>query len=178
MFLEPRDFPFVEPLQAAWREIRHELQTLPRDEFLHYGLDDAHTGDWLVFPLVHRLPGEPGPLGEGAARNAGRCPVTEALLDRIPDLLLAGFSLLGPGARIFSHSDHDVPPAHRCHLGLVSNPGARFALGGQVRPWLEGECLVFDSGREHEAVNEGPVDRVILLLDVLAERYPARPASW
>jgi beta-hydroxylase len=56
-------------------------------------------------------------MGEKAEVNCGRCPVTMEVLERIPGMTTAFFSILAPGQRI---------PAHRgvfkgfvrCHLAL------------------------------------------------------------
>lgn len=40
-------------------------------------------------------------------------------------------------------------------------------MGDEIRPWREGECLVFDDTAEHEAWNRSDRMRTVLLLDVL-----------
>jgi aspartyl/asparaginyl beta-hydroxylase (cupin superfamily) len=53
-----------------------------------------------------------------------------------------------------------------CHLPLIVPPGCRFRVGGEVREWEEGKLLIFDDTIEHEAWNDGPEDRVVLIFDI------------
>jgi aspartyl/asparaginyl beta-hydroxylase (cupin superfamily) len=81
---------------------------------------------------------------------------------RAPSIL---FSRLQAGARIPAH--HGVMNARLiCHLPLIVPPGCGFRVGGETRPWREGELLVFDDTVEHEAWNESDRDRIILIFDV------------
>ncbi|MEP7130160.1 MAG: aspartyl/asparaginyl beta-hydroxylase domain-containing protein, partial [Sphingomicrobium sp.] len=49
---------------------------------------------------------------------------------------------------------------------LVVPEGCVFRVGGETRPWVEGEALVFDDTIEHEARNPTGCDRAVLILDV------------
>lgn len=54
-----------------------------------------------------------------------------------------------------------------CHLPLIVPPhcGA-LRVGNEVRPWVEGELLIFDDSIEHEAWNDIDRDRVVLLFEI------------
>ena len=43
--------------------------------------------------------------------------------------------------------------------------GCSFRVGGETRPWVEGEAFVFDDTIEHEADNPTDRDRAVLILD-------------
>jgi aspartyl/asparaginyl beta-hydroxylase (cupin superfamily) len=52
------------------------------------------------------------------------------------------------------------------HLALVIPPGCGFRVGGETRPWREGEAWIFDDTIEHEAWNDSDELRVILICDI------------
>ena len=176
MFLHPSSFPFVATLERSWEAIRDEMQAIPSERFIHYGSPSAHAGRWQVYPLVNEIPQAVGEnTREVAFANQPSCPKTMALIGGIRDLSLASFSRLSPGAHIYRHFDYDDPAGYRCHLGLVTNPGARMGFGDEVQYWQDGRCLVFDPACMHEAANDGDSDRTILMIDVLASRYDPLP---
>ena len=45
-------------------------------------------------------------------------------------------------------------------------PIGTFRVGGETRPWVEGQAFVFDDTIEHEASNPTDRDRAVLILDV------------
>jgi ornithine lipid ester-linked acyl 2-hydroxylase len=109
--------------------------------------------------------------------NCASCPKTAALLDTIPGLVTAFFSILSPHKHIPPHRG-PYRGVVRCHLALMV-PGAPEAcgikVGGEVRHWHEGETMFFDDGYEHSAWNDCDGTRVVLFLDVM--RPLRRPAA-
>jgi aspartyl/asparaginyl beta-hydroxylase (cupin superfamily) len=96
-----------------------------------------------------------------------RCPRTTALLDGIPGLFEAFFSILEGGKSIPAH----VGPYRgylRYHLGLVvpekDPPSIR--VKDQVYTWKEGESVLFDDSWNHEVYNRSSGDRVVLIVDI------------
>jgi aspartyl/asparaginyl beta-hydroxylase (cupin superfamily) len=115
--------------------------------------------DWKVYPLDI--------MGVRPPALCSRCPKTTALLDRIPGLFEAFFSILEGGKSIPAH----VGPYRgylRYHLGLVvpekDPPSIR--LKDQVYTWREGESILFDDSWNHEVYNRSDGDRVVLIVDV------------
>lgn len=102
---------------------------------------------------------------EGAA--AKLCPKTCAVLDSIPAIRSALFTVLPPGARIGRHHD-PLASSLRYHLGLLTPNSAKCALtlDGVEHPWLDGEELLFDQSYLHSAVNQTDKLRLILFCDV------------
>jgi beta-hydroxylase len=107
--------------------------------------------------------------GRHIEENAKLCPETAALVDRIPGLQYAMFSVLRPGKHI---------PAHRslfsgvlnCHLALrIPQPRELCALrvAGETRHYDEGRMLVFNDLNLHEAWNRSDQVRVVLLMYVV-----------
>lgn len=108
--------------------------------------------------------------------NANLCPRTTALVESIPGLNTAFFSILAPGTRI---------PPHRgvskglitCHLGLVvpDDGDVRMRVGDRIVRWSEGETLVFDDSYDHEVWNDSARTRVVLLIQFARPlRQPGR----
>jgi aspartyl/asparaginyl beta-hydroxylase (cupin superfamily) len=106
-------------------------------------------------------------MGEKPAANRAKCPRTSALLDEIPGLFQAFFSILEGGKSV---------PAHygpyrgylRYHLGLVvpkTNPPT-LRIKDQHHTWREGESILFDDSWDHEVINNATEDRVVLIVDI------------
>jgi beta-hydroxylase len=87
------------------------------------------------------------------------------LLERIPNLVTAGFSSLRPGTQIAPHTGYP-DGVLRCHLGLiVPDNDCGIRVGAEIRHWEVGKCLIFDDTLDHEAWNNSDRTRIILLLD-------------
>jgi beta-hydroxylase len=99
-----------------------------------------------------------------AKRN---CPKTCDLLDSIPTIRSAMFTVLPPGGRLGRHHD-PIASSLRYHLGLLTPNSSKCALtlDGTEYPWLDGDELLFDQTYLHSAVNATETPRVILFCDV------------
>jgi beta-hydroxylase len=95
------------------------------------------------------------------------CPKTCALLETIPAIRSALFTVLPPGGRIGRHHD-PIASSLRYHLGLLTpnSPKCSLTLDGAGHPWFDGEELLFDQTYLHSAVNQTDNIRVILFCDV------------
>jgi ornithine lipid ester-linked acyl 2-hydroxylase len=169
-------FPWVAEIEAEWRLVRAELdRLLARQEELpafQEVVGDATqvTRDrrWkTVFLLGYGLRFE---------RNIANCPETWRVLQKVPGLKTAMFSILEPGKHIPPHRD-PYNGVLRLHLGLiVPEPRDRLAIrvADQVCHWEEGKALVFDDHFEHEAWNGTDRTRVVLFADFAKPlRFPA-----
>jgi len=204
-FYEREEFDWVPAVESATGEIRRELLALLEQDglFRPYMVSDADRPPSSYHGLVDNPQWSTLYLWEKGGPVPGiadRCPRTmEAMravpLPRIstraPSIL---FSLLRPGARIPPHTG--VTNARLiCHLPLiVPQPGA-LRVGNETRAWEEGRLLVFDDSIEHEAWNDSPHDRVVLIFDIwrpelsdadrravtavfeAVDAYPSRPAA-
>lgn len=165
--------PAILDLEAAWRAIRDEYDTvraagvapLPMD--LLAGHQFGADGCWNAFVLRHNAGWE--------ALNTGRFPVTTAILEQIAGLRAALFSVLAPGTRIPPHRGANNGVL-RVHLG-VQVPGelGRCALDvGRARvSWEEGRAFAFDDTYVHSATNDTDAERVVLMLEVDRPLPPA-----
>ena len=172
IFDEP--FPWVPELEAAAPKIRAELDRIlqHRDELPRfvdiqpeqYKINSDHR--WKTFFFSG--------FGVGSAHNRALCPETARALDRIPNVELALFSILAPGARIPRHSGVSKGLL-RCHLALKvprdSEKVVMYVGSSQVH-WAEGRAVVFDDTYKHAVVNDSDEERVVLIIDT------PRPMRW
>jgi ornithine lipid ester-linked acyl 2-hydroxylase len=175
-FFDKDLFPYNRTLEENWKTIRTELeQILEHREhippFHQISPDQSRisTGDhWLTFILYG--------FGHRSERNCQQCPRTTRVLETIPRLKSAWFSILAPGYHIPPHRGV-TKGVVRTHLGLIiprEREACRIRVGDQTRRWEEGKCLVLDDTFEHEVWNETDEQRVVLIIDV--ERPLSLPA--
>jgi beta-hydroxylase len=176
-FLRSEDFIWTRPLEANWREIRRELDSvlvyrddLPAFHEINADATDIRNPDWKSFFLYG--------FGKRSDANCRRCPRTAELIERVPGVTTAFFSIMLPGVRLPPHTG-PWKGFLRYHLGLmIPEPADKcgIVVGGQSARWAEGRSLMFDDTYEHEAWNESSGTRVVLFLDVVR---PCRfPGSW
>lgn len=178
-FYDPARFDWAPAIEMATAAIREELLGVLADgteAFRPYIQTDVGTvpvktnsallnnRDWSVLALCERGWLEPDMIQ--------RCPRTwETLLRHAPIPRISGwgptavFSLLKAGAHIGAHTGM-YNTRLICHLPLIVPSGCRFRVGNEVREWEEGKLLIFDDTIEHEAWNDGPEDRVVLIFDI------------
>jgi aspartyl/asparaginyl beta-hydroxylase (cupin superfamily) len=169
-YLPAEDFGELHGFEGAWTEVRDEYLALqvgqvPAIQEVEHGqrrlTDDER---WRMYLL--RLYGAP------VERNLASCPTTAALLEGVPDLVTAFFSVLEPGKVLRLHPG-PLKGVLRCHLPLQVPPGdVAIRVGREVRTWEEGRLLVFDDTYLHTAWNRSDAPRVVLFMDLV------RPMPW
>ncbi|HJS86772.1 MAG TPA: aspartyl/asparaginyl beta-hydroxylase domain-containing protein [Acetobacteraceae bacterium] len=161
-------FPWVAELEANWATIRRELDTVMPERAGLPAMQDLSPVQynivqekvWKVFAFRA--------YGARSEENCRRCPETARLLDAIPDLEVAFFSILEPGAHLSAHRGV-YKGLIRAHLGLiVPEPRSlvRMRVGNEMVYWEEGKCVLFDDTFRHEVWNDTEGVRVVLLIDV------------
>lgn len=116
-------------------------------------------------------------MGMRVERNCARCPFTASLVDQVPDLFQAFFSILEGGKSIPAHSG--IYRGYlRYHLALKvpRERPPRIRIKDHFHEWREGESVVFDDSWEHQVYNEADDLRVVLIVDVLRP-MPAVPRA-
>lgn len=95
------------------------------------------------------------------------CPKTIELLERVPGIRGAMFSILPPGAELTLHAD-PMACSLRYHLGLATPnaEGCFLNVDGTARAWKDGEDFVFDETYPHYAHNGSTQPRLIFMADV------------
>ena len=137
-----------------------ELLKAAADNPEHIGSGDEPT--WRLFGLFLK--------GRRIERGCALCPRTAAAVARVPRLVNAGFSCLEAGYRLRPHRGYD-PTLYRAHLGLIVPPGdCGLRVSGETRRWEAGKMLMFDDTHLHEAWNETPEHRVVLIVDTANHR--------
>ncbi len=172
-YFSDADLRGIGVLQEEWKTIRRELDEVLEDREGIPGFQEVDPGQrrltddnsWRTF--VFRF------AGRDCEPNRQRCPETAALLDRVPGIYLAMFSILEPGARIPLHAGA-IKGLVRYHLGLVvpTGEGCWIEISGVRHTWAEGESLAFDDTYPHRVRNDTDSVRVVLFLDV------ERPMPW
>ncbi len=166
MFYDTRVFPFVDVLERNWKTIKAELEELTQSDFETY----KNFTPWKVF--IFRKGLDPRNI-EQYPENCARCPQTAAIIDSIPGVTSATFSRLLPGTHLWPHRCPNT--SIRCHLGLVIVDGCAINVGGMVRGWEQGKCMIFNARHLHEAWNRNTVPRTVLLVDVRPEVLDSPP---
>jgi aspartyl/asparaginyl beta-hydroxylase (cupin superfamily) len=175
-FLPTSTFPWIDQLEANWTTVRSELDEVlsfqdDLPNFQEISVDQASISNddgWKTFFFFG--------YGFRSEANCNRCPKTAALLEGVPGLTTAFFSIFSPGKHLGQHRG-PWRGVLRYHLALrVPEPAsaAGIRVGGQVAHWEEGRSLLFDDGYPHEAWNDTGGTRVVLFVDVVR---PLRPLA-
>ena len=168
-FLDPADFDWVQTLEKNWEQIRTELDHILKHpenipNFQDISKDQTNlTKDnrWKSFFLYG--------YGFKFEPNCNLCPETTRIIETIPGMFTAFFSVLSAGKHIPRHRG-PYKGLLRGHLALIiPEPGKDcwIQVGEQVANWEEGKCLVFDDTYKHQVQNNTEGVRVVLFLDVL-----------
>ena len=146
-------------LETNWEKIREEYNSIKESEKQDYMEEYKFwdEGKWKVFGL------RGFPLGEKI--NGDKCTYTHSILDKIPRLRAAAFSILQPKMKIYPHKGLK-DNTRRYHLGLITPKEAFIKIKGITHSWEEGKILKFDDSIIHEVDNPTTQERVILLFDV------------
>ena len=120
-------------------------------------------------------------FGYKAEANCQYCPETTRILESIPNLKTALFSILSPGTEIPAHRGI-TKGLIRCHLPIMvprDRENCVIRIDDHRHSWEAGHCLVFDDTYEHEVWNRTGDDRVVLLIDVVRPmRFWGRIFNW
>lgn len=166
--IDNAEFDWVERLEGAWRPIRRELDALlehPEDipSFHQISPDQARISrgnNWKTFGFYV--------YGRRVDDNCALCPDTAAVLDTLPGMRTAMFSILAPHYHITPHRG-PTRAVIRAHLGLKVPPGRErlwIRVGDRLLHWDEGRVILFDDTYEHEVRNDTDATRAVLFLDI------------
>jgi beta-hydroxylase len=165
-YVDVDKFPDLKILQDNWEIIRDEAISLNNDTHIKAStdLDDLgfnsffRTG-WKRFYLKW--------FGANLKSAEQLCPKTLQLLNQLPSVKGAMFTMLPPGSRLGKHRD-PYAGSLRYHLGLVTpnSDDCYISVDGQNYSWRDGEAVMFDETYIHHAENKTDQNRIILFLDV------------
>jgi beta-hydroxylase len=166
-------FPWITRLEAGVATIQAELDAVMTELGDLPGVEEispdhsriARDRHWRSF-FLHAYGYRSGPA-------CAACPRTAELVDAIPNLETAFFSVLQPGAWLRPH--RGVTKALiTCHVPLIvpaDSSGCWIRLEDRRYHWQVGRAFVFDDTRLHEVRNDTDQARVVLLIHV---RRPLR----
>jgi beta-hydroxylase len=168
-FFPVERFPWIEQVEANSEVIREELERVLADRdalpnFQDISKDQIEITDddrWKTFFLFG--------YGFRAKLNTDMCPRTTELMEQIPGMTTAMFSILSPRKHILDHRG-PYKGVLRYHLGLVIPQDAqscRIRVGDDIRHWEQGRSLMFDDTFNHEVWNDTDETRVVLFVDVI-----------
>lgn len=165
-FFAPSNFTWIPRIEAGWTTIREELCMLRKRaqipslyEVSQSQLSITQDDKWKTYWLYV--------YGRKIEDNCRRCPETTRLVETIPGIKTAFFSILVPGKHIPEHRGR-YTGVLRYHLGLivpVHKQACRMRLKSEFAHWEEGRSLVFDDTYPHEVWNDTNEERAVLLLD-------------
>ena len=152
-------------IKNEYLAVRRRLDRVPRYhdvDRLQRELSESNSAskNWRVFFLEA--------MGQKAKLHRQQCPATAGVLDRIPGVVQAFFSILEGGKSIPPHSS-PYWGYLRYHLALEvpkQGPQPRMRVANQWLVWEEGKGFLFDDSFDHELVNENPNLRSVLIVDI------------
>lgn len=168
-FFHPNGFPWIAELESNWISIRKELDALleHREEipnFQDYSVRQrAITQDdkWKTYVLYFH--------GRKEEENCKKCPETLRLVENIPGMKTAFFSILAPQKHLPKHRG-PFNGVLRYHLGLIipqEREQCRIQVGNDTAFWAEGKSVVFDDAYQHEVWNDSHSERVVLFISFM-----------
>ena len=174
-------FPWAAEIERETPAIRAELEHVLRRKDELPGFHEISTDvasitqdrDWKTFFLCG--------YGMRSDANVAQCPDTWRIVNKIPGLITAMFSILEPG----KHIPHHRGPYNgvlRLHVGLIvpePREKVKIRVGKEICHWSEGKALIFDDAYDHEAWNDSDKLRVVLFVDFVKPlRFPANVVNW
>jgi beta-hydroxylase len=175
-------FPWAGEIEREWPLIRAELDRLLKRKNELPGFHEIASDvrsisadrNWKTFLIC----------GYGIKSDAAirACPETWRIVQNIPGLKTAMFSIFEPGKHLPAHRG-PYNGVLRFHLGLIvpkSGPDEiAIRVADRVCHWKEGKALIFDDAYEHEAWNHSDRVRVVLFVDFVKPlRFPASLVNW
>ena len=160
------EMPALDPLLDHWEEVRDEAERLVHWNELRVGdgrrevaFSSFFRRGWKRFYV--KWYDEPLPSAQEL------CPRTVELVQSIPELNAAMFTVLPPGGKLPLHRD-PFAGSLRLHLGLITpnSEKCRIWVDGEQHVWRDGQGVMFDQTYLHRAENKADAPRVILLCDV------------
>ena len=163
-------FSWAKLIEDNWKLIQNEMKVaLDNPEKLkhknnwflahpHY-VDSSNPNGWRTYEFYF--------FGIKQTSHCLNCPKTFDLLQQIPDLVTAQFSVLNPNTKVEPHLGYTTMVL-RSHLGLEipSQELCKIKIEDEETSWKEGEIITFDDSKMHEAWNQSSKRRVVLMIDV------------
>lgn len=175
--MDMTEFPEFDEIRQNWETIREEaLNLYHQNEFESTKSPDSQAYYDIGFHTFFKYGWSKFYLkwyGYTHASAKRLCPETVRILEKIPSVNGAMFTLLPPGSKLTRHSD-PFACSLRYHLGLATpnSDDCWINVDGIQYSWRDGEALLFDETYVHHVANNTDQYRLILMCDV------TRPMNW
>lgn len=166
--MNTRQYPWTKDVEQGYDRIRAELNTILADYDSIPNFDDLSaeqgrivTGErrWKTYMLYA--------YGARFEKNLSQCPDTDSVLQKIPGMVTAFFSIIEPHTAIAPHRG-PYKGVLRYHLALqvpIPADSCGIQIGDSVYHWQQGRSLIFDDTVTHEAWNNSDDIRIVLFVD-------------
>ena len=173
-------FPWAADIEAHWQDIRREAcQALELREIIPSFQDISpdqyrisQTDEWKTFWYRG--------FGHASQAFATLFPETARVVDAVPGIETAFFSIVAPGKHIIPHRGV-YKGIVNYHLGVLvpkDKERCRMRVGSEHFYWEEGKSRIFDDTFEHEVWNDTDEERVVLMVQFRRPlRQPGRLVS-
>jgi aspartyl/asparaginyl beta-hydroxylase (cupin superfamily) len=155
-------------LEQNWEVIRAEAQSVLKDKMSVPAVREISPDhDKIAIDEKWRSYFFWG-YGLRVEEHCTRCPETARILERIPGLLTAFYSVMLADAHVPRHTG-PTKAILTAHLGLIiprQRERCRMVVGDHTVVWEEGRLVIFDDMFPHEVWNDTEEDRIVLLLHV------------
>ena len=164
--LDVEKFPETRVLRDNWKTIRDEALQLSDAGQIDYP-ENVHDLTFVAFRRRGWKRFHMKWYGEFLPSAKALCPRTVKLLEQVPGLNAAAFTMLPPGKKLGKHRD-PFASSLRYHLGLVTpnDDRCRIWIDGHEYSWRDGKDIVFDETYIHWAENGTDQNRIILFCDI------------
>jgi aspartyl/asparaginyl beta-hydroxylase (cupin superfamily) len=165
------EFLWTKEFERNWKQVKQELSSYLTDHqpdayFNKTMVNDSDT--WKTFSLKW--------WDIEFNSRYKYFPKTMEIVRKYPEILSVSFNQLEPSGKILPHCG-DTNAIYRCHFGLEipsELPQTGFRVRDEIKPWKEGEWLIFMDAYKHEAFNLTDRKRIILVLDVLRPEFSSK----
>lgn len=166
------EFPEGKILKDNWPVIKKELDQVLKNidkipmfheiDSLQKGISAKDGIPWRTFIIKG--------FNAWLPQNAQMVPETTKLIEKIPRVSLAMFSIIEGGKHIPPHYGF-FKSVLRYHLAMIIPEGECYIqVGGEKYSWTAGEHTLFDDTYRHEVWNKTQERRVVLFLDILRDK--------
>jgi len=164
------------PFQFDAARLRAELAQIADDEWIRHFNQSNYEGNWSVASLrsnggqtkqIYPDPHAPDDFRD--TEILARCAYVREILDAIEcEKEAVRFMLLAAGARIREHKDYFIgfeDGVVRLHIPVVTSEAVEFYLNNERVEMNAGELWYLDFSQKHRVENNGPTDRIHLVID-------------
>lgn len=168
-FLSTDCFTWTKELENNWQVIKQELDVILKatdklPSFHEISQDQynlSKDNQWKTYFLYG--------YGIKMSENCKYCPETTRLIEGVPGMKTAFFSILLPGKHIPEHRG-PYKGVLRYHLALKvpqDRENCRIRVDDEFSCWSEGKGILFDDSYPHEVWNSTDEVRVVLFMDIV-----------